>query len=127
MKLYELLFRRVQGGYIIPRGYGIAWVNFVRDEAIAMPIPLNFICGAVRWAWYWLKAPRFATRNARDAYRQGVDQGIKLAKVDIQAITLVRTRAYGPDLIVRVIDGKDYVEARQYGDLYNQLAERDKA
>lgn len=77
-----LLVYEIYNGEIIPRGYGIAWVRWNVDCAVCMPIPLNIICGAVRSAWWWMKAPRFAIQNARDEYRQGIDQGIKLAERD---------------------------------------------
>jgi hypothetical protein len=77
----SLLLRRVHQGYVIPRGYGIAWVRFCSDSAVCMPVPLNLIAGALRRAWFWLKAPRFLYQDPRAAYftgrRHGYDEAVR--------------------------------------------------
>lgn len=55
-RLRSALLREVLRGERVPRGFGVAWVEYHRDAAVAMPIPLNLVAGAVRAAWLWMKS-----------------------------------------------------------------------
>lgn len=76
------LFRRVTPGELLPRGYGIAWVHWHRDEAVCMPVPLNVLAGAMHTAWLWLKAPRVVYANPEAAYAAGHADGYRQAIKD---------------------------------------------
>lgn len=60
MQLVRLILRffffEVPQGERIPPWSGIAWVDFYRNRAVAMPIPLNLIAGPLRAAWLWAKS-----------------------------------------------------------------------
>jgi len=50
----------IDEGMRIPKGYGIAWRDFARDQAICYPIGLNQI---VRWArkvYFWISFPNLS-------------------------------------------------------------------
>lgn len=53
--LLSILFVDVKQWEVIPRCYGVAWVNVWSGCAVAMPIPLNLIVGPLRTAWKWAK------------------------------------------------------------------------
>ena len=40
-----------------PRGYGMAWLDFVRNSAVCYPIPLNVVMRAAYLAWVWCLCP----------------------------------------------------------------------
>jgi hypothetical protein len=74
-----VLMREVGHGLVLPRGYGIAWLHYIRDSGVAMPIPLNVVAGALRRAWCWLKVPRLLVRDPYAAYREGLEEGHRQA------------------------------------------------
>lgn len=51
--------RSVEVGECIPDGYGLAWRLWDRDAVVCMPIPLNFIAGAVRGVYHWIRGGFF--------------------------------------------------------------------
>jgi hypothetical protein len=73
------LVRKVTPGYMLPCGYGVAWVRWNTCEAVCMPVPFNVVAGALRTAWAWLKSPRWIIERGEDAYRQGRADGYREA------------------------------------------------
>ena len=66
--------KRLHQGYRIPRGWGIAWFQYDRDIAVVMPLPLNWIAGWTRNAYYRLMAgPRECAFKA--VYQRGFMDG----------------------------------------------------
>lgn len=54
------LRRYVREGERIPRGYGVAWLEFergIKGEPAVYPIPLNIIMRAAYLAWVWAVCP----------------------------------------------------------------------
>ena len=49
--------KRISEGDDIPKGYGIAWVDFLSMEAVCYPMGLNFMARWFRDAKYWIKDP----------------------------------------------------------------------
>jgi hypothetical protein len=49
-------FRRVRltRGQCLPFPYGVAWIDYLRDEAICYWVPFNIIARAVREIWFRL-------------------------------------------------------------------------
>ena len=48
---------RIHEGETYPRWYGLAWIDFVRCEAVCYPIPLNVLARALYLAWVFCKTP----------------------------------------------------------------------
>lgn len=58
-----------------PRGYGVAYKDFLTDKILFAPMPLNLIVGAVIWIYQWTRigfarwcfyhAPRKTSGDAR--------------------------------------------------------------
>jgi len=57
---------------MIPKGYGIAWIESDRLVVVAYPIPLNIIFAHIRKVWLWLQQG--------DWYKTGYDKGYALGK-----------------------------------------------
>lgn len=81
-RIASLFVRRIGHGFIIPAGYGVAWVRWQSGEAVCMPVPLNVLAGALRTAWLWLKAPRGIVDNPSAAYAAGHADGYRQAIKD---------------------------------------------
>lgn len=65
--------RRVGEGFLIPRGFGVAWVRYDRQEAVCLPIPVNVIAAGVRAAWFWAKRGGVTVPGSpTEAYAAGV-------------------------------------------------------
>ena len=45
----------IREGERLPLGYGIAYYDYDRDVAMCMPVPINAIVGAIRYAYRWLR------------------------------------------------------------------------
>ena len=88
MILKEVLFREVDSGALIPRGYGVAWSRFDRDSFVCAPIPLNRLLSHGRAVLFWFMGYRqtWVDRLVREAEARGRAEG------HAQAI-----REYGPD------------------------------
>jgi hypothetical protein len=74
-----LLTRTILHGHMLPRGYGVAWMHWDKPSAVAMPIPLNLVVGALRRAWCWVKAPDALFNDSHAAYRAGLQEGRRQA------------------------------------------------
>ena len=48
----------IDGGMQIPKGYGIAWRDFARDQAICYPLILNLIFRWIREIYFWICVPK---------------------------------------------------------------------
>ena len=62
-------------GQELPRGYGVAWVNWSTPTAVAMPIPINLIAGALYRLRNWMKVPHGLVDSPTEAYRHGYREG----------------------------------------------------
>ncbi|MET3390652.1 hypothetical protein ABIC33_001275 [Variovorax sp. 1140] len=63
-------------GEMLPRGYGIAWVDFASDKAVCYPVVLNLVAAFLRAAWcFALVGFRPVRGNPRDAFLQGYWRG----------------------------------------------------
>jgi len=66
-------------GERIPKGYGIAYFEFDRLEAVAYPIPLNMIVGFGRKIWFGMKGGDWVRTGYDKAYNKGICDGRKYA------------------------------------------------
>lgn len=71
------LVRVVAQGYILRRGFGVAWVRWQDGSAVCMPVPLNVLAAAGRRAWAWLRFPRCLFRDPRQAFLEGYQMGLR--------------------------------------------------
>ena len=82
--------KRIREGALIPRGYGVAWWDWLSCEGICLPIPLNVLASTARRGLIWLR--RFgvthqdhdgAIRSAgyaegyQEGYNKGYDAGLR--------------------------------------------------
>ena len=75
--------REIREGEELPRGYGIAYRSFMRDTAIAYPVPFNWLVRASRWLRWRLKVPRLAWQaETLGTYRRGWERGRSDALID---------------------------------------------
>ncbi len=73
--------KEVREGEMIPPFHGIAWREFERDCAIALPVPLNWLASIARNVWFFLQfGNREIYENQREAYAQGYRNGKRAAK-----------------------------------------------
>jgi hypothetical protein len=70
-------------GEMLPRGYGVAYRRFDRDERVCYPIPLNILVWLAREVYFILAFPvRFSiverrlTKMMERAYSQGIADGL---------------------------------------------------
>lgn len=80
-------FRYASQGEMLPRGYGIAWVEFCTDRAVCLPVPLHIIASFIRTAWQKVRiwrAPDLLRaeydRGRQMGYQRGYDVGRGEAK-----------------------------------------------
>ena len=72
------LFRKIPEGGLIPWGYGLAWHNWNRAEAVALPMPLHLILRVARSCYFrFMRLWRDEKweRLLRDAYNEGYTTG----------------------------------------------------
>ena len=68
----------VQVGEVIPKGYGLVYWDFCRDEAIFLPIPLNILARMGRiiyWRFVYGLFPDKFEQKLQDAYYKGKSEG----------------------------------------------------
>ena len=71
-----MLIKKINQGGLLPRFYGVAWVDWYRDQAICLPLGLNLAAACARNVYYSIKnAGRLVRANPRDAYQQGLRDG----------------------------------------------------
>ena len=71
-----MLIKKIDQGEILPRFYGVAWIDWYRDQAVCLPLGLNLLAGCARNLFYSIKnAGRLVRANPRDAYEQGLRDG----------------------------------------------------
>ena len=68
--------RVVRQGELLPPWYGVAWVDYARDVAVCMPVPLNAVAGAVRAAYLWV---RFSLWRRAD-FRADMERRVRRAE-----------------------------------------------
>lgn len=78
-------------GQSLPPGYGIAYYDYTRDEAVALPLGLHWLAGFwALWLWPRLAGPLFqAARDAevhltgyRLGYEAGYQQGYEVGQAE---------------------------------------------
>lgn len=75
-----MFIKEIGRGEMIPAWYGVAWTKFTTDSAVCMPIPLNLFFAFIRAVYIFVRAGyKVVPSNSRDAYVQGVSDGIKMA------------------------------------------------
>lgn len=75
------LFKYVPHGEMIPRGYGVAWMDYGTGRLTCMPVPLHLIVRWCRICWLWVKyAGITVPDNSREAYHAGYRQAVKDAQ-----------------------------------------------
>jgi hypothetical protein len=68
----------VKRGEMCPPFYGVAWVDYVQDQAVCYPLPLNRIVALLRDFFLWLRFGHIAkTANPREAYLAGLLTGLE--------------------------------------------------
>ena len=72
-----ILVRVVAQGYLMPRGFGVAWIDWKTGNAVCMPVPLNIAAAVGRRAWAWVKFPRCVFHDPRQAFLQGYALGLR--------------------------------------------------
>lgn len=73
----RLMMRQVAMGERIPTGYAIAWVHPHQHIAVVLPIGLAQIAAWLRFAWQAVVIFH-APDRLEQAYRRGVDDGLKI-------------------------------------------------
>ena len=75
------LFKTVPHDQHLPRGYGVAWLDYYSGHYTCMPVPLNVITRLCRLAWIQIKyAGCTIPRTTREAYHAGYRQAVKDAQ-----------------------------------------------
>lgn len=74
------LVRIVGEGFILPRGFGVAWVRWQDGNAVCMPIPLNIAAAGARRAWFWCRHPAVLAKDPRQAFLQGYQAGLRAGR-----------------------------------------------
>lgn len=57
---------RISEGEVIPRGYGVAYRDLIRHEAVVLPIPVNWVAGIANRALWLARQGVDPTRAAID-------------------------------------------------------------
>jgi hypothetical protein len=78
--------RQVAMGEILPRWYGMAWINYVDGSLIAYPLPFNFLARflhTMRWRiakWFMWPRDNARDRELQAARGEGYRQGFEAAE-----------------------------------------------
>ena len=66
---------------IIPNWYGVAWVDWMSNRRVCMPVPLNMVAGLARACYVFICVGYLTVpANPRDAYMQGLREGKRKAR-----------------------------------------------
>lgn len=88
------LQKRVDEGYMLPKGYGLAWEDYATGSAICYPIPLNILLSWCRVVFIWALMCR-KTRSILRDFRNieaAYDRGYQDALFDVQIRDQLRNR-----------------------------------
>ena len=73
--------KEVHRGEMLPAWYGVAWIRWEADTAVCYPMPFNLVIAVCRALVVWIKYGHCSVySNARDAYAQGILEGMLLEK-----------------------------------------------
>lgn len=63
------MIKRIKEGQIIPRGYGMAWHDFMTGQFVCLPLGLNVVAAIARNIYLWLRYGHLQTIacDSRDA------------------------------------------------------------
>ncbi len=103
----SMLLQYVPDGALPPRWYGVAWYDYTLHVRVCAPVPLNWLLGWGRLAWYTLASgPRqrledriYKASNDWDArrYSDAFDRGLQMG--------LAQGRREGKDEFLEVFAG----------------------
>ena len=81
MKRLNFKFKlEVREGAMIPKYYGIAYLEIDRLIAVAYPVPFNLVIGVFRKIWNWIRVPEGLFKSGYDnGYLKGKEEGRKYA------------------------------------------------
>lgn len=75
------MIKRVLEAGVMPKGYGVAWLDYVSLEAITLPIPINLIVRFWLSIYRWMRFPpktwheKVALEVREKAYNEGFKFG----------------------------------------------------
>jgi hypothetical protein len=70
--LFYNVVRFVKSGDMLPRFYGLAWMEVDRKGAMCAPVPLNVLMAVIYFSWNWAKnGCRQVPLTLHAAYEQG--------------------------------------------------------
>lgn len=71
------IVRRVSMGEMVPRFYGVAWIEYRSHNAICLPVPLNLPAALLRRFWLFLcfSPVRSSFDSQGEAYAAGFRDG----------------------------------------------------
>lgn len=77
------LARRVRPGEMAPRFYGLAYIDWMKDDYVCYPVPLNFLVSIGRRIWARAKHGIPGIDEERTAiYQRGWAHGYRVGRVD---------------------------------------------
>lgn len=77
------LFKYTSCSEMLPRGYGVAWMDYGSGRLTCMPIPLHLVARWCRIGWIWIKyAGVTVPETPSEAYHAGYRQAVKDARQD---------------------------------------------
>lgn len=72
------LIKHINHGEMLPRGYGVAWMDYGSGRLTCMPVPINVVVRWCRVAWVWLKyAGMTLPATPSEAYDAGYRKAIE--------------------------------------------------
>jgi len=91
--------KTVNPGELLPAWYGVAWIDYMRNQAVCYPVPLNLLAALVRCVYMFAKhGARWLSHDPRGAYHPGFEAGRASAHAVI--VNQVVGDVVGPELFV---------------------------
>jgi uncharacterized membrane protein len=88
-----MLVKYANNGELLPRFYGVAWFDWLTNRAVCLPLGINVLAALARSVYFSIKhAGRIVMANPRDAYAQGLRDG--LAEFDRRRAGVEPTRPW---------------------------------
>jgi len=75
---------------MLPRGWGVAYYRWDRDEAVCYPVPFNKLIGWGRRIYGWLRSTKpdriadLTAKSRRMEWRNGVESGRRQHRDDVE-------------------------------------------
>ena len=48
----------LESGFVMPRGWGKAWVDYSEHQVVVMPLGANWVAAWAVWAWRFIAFPK---------------------------------------------------------------------